>query len=109
MQPTFEPHSPLAWRREATAVSFTFSGRQVIVGVTSTAAARTVTLATALMNDSPDARVVIVKDESGAAGTNNITVATEGSETIDGSATVVISANYGVARLYSDGANWFTF
>jgi hypothetical protein len=35
------------------------------------------------------------KDESGAAASNNITVATEGSETIDGSATDVISDNYG--------------
>lgn len=31
-------------------------------------------------------RVCTVKDESGAAATNNITLATEGSETIDGSA-----------------------
>ena len=105
----FESHSPLAWRRETTAVSFTFSGRQVIVGVTDTSAPRTVTLATALMNDGPDARLVIVKDEGGAAGSNTLTIATEGSETIDGNSTATITSNYGAVRLYSDGSNWFTW
>ena len=40
----------------------------------------------------------------------NITIATEGSETIDGAATKVISSNYGSVTLYADhlGANWFT-
>lgn len=54
-------------------------------------------------------RVFIVKDGGGGAGSNNITVATEGSETIDGSSTLVISTNYAAARLFSDGTNWFTF
>ena len=105
----FEDHSPLAMRRETTAVSFTFSGRQVIVGVTDTSATRTVTLATVLLTDTPDARIVIVKDEGGAAGSNTLTIATEGSETIDGSSTVTITSNYGAVRLYSDGTNWFTW
>ena len=48
-----------------------------------------------------------VKDESGAAASNNITVATEGSETIDGSATDVISDNYGAKHYYSNGSDWF--
>ena len=34
-------------------------------------------------------------------------MATEGSETIDGSATDVISDNYGAKHYYSDGSNWF--
>jgi len=99
----------LAWRRETTAVAVTFSGRQVIIGVTDTSATRTITLATALMNDSPDARLVVVKDEGGQAGSNTVTIATEGSETIDGSATATITSNYGATRLYSNGSNWFTF
>ena len=52
-------------------------------------------------------RIYTVKDESGAAASNNITVATEGSETIDGSATNVIATNYQGVAYYSDGANWF--
>jgi hypothetical protein len=52
-------------------------------------------------------RTYTVKDESGAAASNNITVATEGSETIDGSATDVISDNYGAKHYYSNGSDWF--
>ena len=52
-------------------------------------------------------RVYTIKDESGAAASNNITVATEGSETIDGSATDVLSDNYGSKSYYSDGSNCF--
>ena len=91
-------------RRKATAGDLTTAG-ETIVGVTDTSAPRTVTLAT---DDVEAGKVIVVKDESGAAGTNNITVDTEGSENIDGAATKVISTNYGVLRLYSDGSNWFT-
>ena len=54
-------------------------------------------------------KVYIVKDESGAASVNNITLATTGGQTINGAATNVINTNYGTASVYSDGANWFTF
>lgn len=64
----------------------------------------TVTLPTAQLRPG---RVYTVKDESGDASSNNITVATEGSETIDGSATDVIATNYGAKHYYSDGSNWF--
>ena len=49
-----------------------------------------------------------VKDESGAASTNNITVDTHGSETVDGSATDTINENHGSKTYNSDGSNWFT-
>jgi hypothetical protein len=91
--------------RTATAVSAD-SAQETIIGVTDTSVARTITLK---QNDSRAGRIIIVKDESGAAATNNITIATEGAETIDGAATQVITANYGVGRFYSDGTNWFSF
>jgi hypothetical protein len=53
-------------------------------------------------------QVFIVKDEAGTAGTNNITISRAGSDTIDGGTTTVISTNYGVKKLYSTGASWFT-
>ena len=53
-------------------------------------------------------RLVVVKDAGGNAAANNITITTEGAQTIDGAATYVINANYGAARLYCDGSNWFT-
>ncbi len=46
----------------------------------------------------------IVVDESGGAATNNITVTFEGGQAVDR----VISANQGVARLYSNGTNVFS-
>jgi hypothetical protein len=84
----------------------TTTSEEVIIGITDTSAARTVTLQTA---DVVGGRVYIIKDESGAAGTNNITVDTQGAETIDGQASIDITANYGCLRVYSNGTNWFTF
>lgn len=104
--PTFQNAATAnSYDRTATAVSVQTSGGG-IYGVTDTSAARTITLATA---DTTDGLVIMVKDESGGAATNNITVDTQGAETIDGASSIAISANYGVLRMYSDGTNWFTF
>lgn len=93
--------------RTATAVSYVALTTDTIVGVTSTAATRTITLPSSATAGS--GFELIVKDESGAAGTNNITVSRAGSDTIDGATTVTISVNYGVLKVYSDGAGkWFT-
>lgn len=49
---------------------------------------------------------VTVKDISGAAATNNITINAAAGETIDGSASVVINKNYGHLELVSNGTGW---
>ena len=64
----------------------------------------TLTLASGMVTNGA---TVIIKDEGGNAGTNAITIDTEGTETIDGSSSVSISSNYGSVRLHSDGTNWF--
>ena len=51
-------------------------------------------------------RLITVKDESGNASVNNITI-TPASGTIDGQASLVISANYAAYTLYCSGSNWF--
>lgn len=89
----------------ATATSVNSTGESVI-GVTDTSSARTITIDT---DDEVAGRVLIVKDESGGAATHNITVDTEGSSTIDGASSKVISTNYGVLRMYFRNGNWFTF
>ncbi len=93
-----------ALRRTATAISIS-TDNDIIIGVTTTPV--TITLST---TDTVVGRTIIVKDESGTAGSSNITIDTEGSENIDGSATgISIVANFGSVRLYSDGSNWFTW
>ena len=52
-------------------------------------------------------RLIRVKDESGNASTQNITVS-PASGTIDGAATYVINTNYGKATFFGNGTNWFT-
>lgn len=56
-------------------------------------------------------QIFIITDESGTAGTNNITVDGNGAELIDGAATVLINVNYGVLRIYknSGGGQWKSF
>ncbi|MCP3665739.1 MAG: hypothetical protein GY696_25130 [Gammaproteobacteria bacterium] len=51
-------------------------------------------------------RTIVVKDAGGGAASYNITIDTEGSETIDGAATAVISTNYAAVTIYCDGTNW---
>lgn len=52
-------------------------------------------------------RVLIIKDISGAAATNNITISQHASEKIDGANTYVLNFNYESITLTSDGTNWF--
>ncbi|TSC92837.1 MAG: hypothetical protein CEN89_419, partial [Candidatus Berkelbacteria bacterium Licking1014_7] len=94
-------------KRTATAIDYTILASDYYIGVTSTAAARIITLpaaATAAIG-----KVYIIKDESGGAATNNITIDGNAAETIDGAATKVINANYGSVQIITDGSNWFSF
>ena len=54
-------------------------------------------------------RIIVIKDAGGAAFTNNITIVTEGSETIDGSTNLIIINNYDAVMLYSYNTNWFIY
>lgn len=60
----------------------------------------------------PSAQVIqgrsfIIKDAAGNAGTNNITIETEGAEMIDGNSNLIIDGDYNSPTLYSDGVNLF--
>jgi len=76
------------------------------VTYTGTAAVTSLTLST---SDVVAGRTLVIKDAGGNASSNNITIDTEGAETIDGQATYVINSNYGAINLYCDGSNWFVF
>jgi hypothetical protein len=76
------------------------------VTYTSTGAVTSLTLPTA---GCISGRNVVIKDAGGGATANNITIDTEGSETIDGAATAVIGTDYNSINLYCDGTNWFIY
>lgn len=91
-----------------TATSYTVLTTDTIIGVTSTASARTITLPNAALVPN---QVFVVKDQSGAAATNNITVKSTAG-TLDGVAAgtgIPINANYGSLSFYSNGTNYFIF
>jgi hypothetical protein len=51
-------------------------------------------------------KVIHIKDRDASATANPITIEGDGSETIDGSLTFVITVNYQSVTLVSDGSNW---
>jgi len=94
-----------SWRRlDVATANTTLSDQGVIQPVDTSGGAVTVTLASAATEDGAE---LIIKDEGGAAGTNAVTIATEGGETIDGNASITIASNYDPRRLYSDGSVWY--
>lgn len=87
----------------ATPISYQVLGTDAIIGVTSTAAARTITMPNASLTTGQQWEI---KDESGGAATNNITVSGNGFN-IDGAANYVISTNYGSVSIYWSGSNFY--
>lgn len=85
-------------------------GLAAIYACTDTTAERTLTISTATIALGTPSSVLklTINDESGGAGTNNITIDTEGAETIDGASSVAIVVGSGVIRLYSDGSNLYS-
>ena len=79
------------------------AGSASIYGFTDTSAPRTMILAI----PSIAGRIITVKDQSGGAATNNITVSVSGGATIDGAATFVMNTNYGSASFYDNGSSYF--
>jgi hypothetical protein len=68
-----------------------------------TTASRLLTLPTAVGRTGQQ---YAIKDETGQAGTNPITVRCTGSETIDGQSSVAIDVGYGFLGVISNGTNW---
>ena len=50
---------------------------------------------------------IVIKDSTGTAGTNAITINRAGTATIDGATSQSINSNYGSMKLICDGTNWF--
>ena len=86
------------------AVNYVVLEDDVLINITNTATPRSVILPAP--NISNIGRFFTVKDASGLAGTNNITV-TAISGNIDGLSIYEIDLNNGSATFYSDGTNYF--
>jgi hypothetical protein len=94
----------LAISETEVAANYNADETDTIIGVDSSAGTFAVTLMTANVQAG---RVYIIKDTGNNANIQNITVNTEGLETIDGAATAVINTAYGFIKVYCDGTNWF--
>ena len=82
----------------------TLSQNSFLVRVDTSGGAVTVTLPSSM----PEGKMFVIKDK-GAASTNAITIATAGSETIDGAASIQIISNHGAANLMYDGSNYLVW
>jgi hypothetical protein len=74
------------------------------VTYTVTAAVTSLTLPTA---QTIEGRTIVIKDAGINATTNNITIDTEGAQTIDGDGSLIMSTDAESVTLYCDGSNWF--
>lgn len=80
-------------------------GDQILhVTYTTTGAVTSLTLPTAQTIAN---RVIVIKDAGDNASTNSITIDTEGAQTIEGNATIVINTDGSYVKLYCDGTGWF--
>lgn len=74
-----------------------------VIFVTTSSGAISITLPTPT-----NGRLLIIKDISGQASTNNITLVRHGSESIEGlAASKLLQTNWGAWTITSDGTNWF--
>ena len=89
------------------AATYTVEGTDDILHVRFTSTGTvTITLPTV---QAVDSRVIVIKDADGNAATNNITIETEGSETIDGATNFVMNVDSMSIDLYLIESNWFVF
>lgn len=95
------------WKERAVAGNITISASDTdMVYLVDTTSARAITLPAA--NAVAAGRIYVFKDDSGTAGSNNITITRVGSDTIDKvSGNRVMSVNLGAMMIASDGvSNW---
>jgi hypothetical protein len=103
----------LAVNRTEISTTYNILSTDHIVGVSNTSSPRLVVLPDVSSSDIDTGKQYVIKDESGAAGGNNITVSGQAGQLIDGVDAVTISSNYGSVKVY--GVNgptvtgWFIY
>jgi len=94
----------ISYSRTEVTTTITASVSSTILGVTASSA---VEIRLPSAGDYDAGQYFTVKDESGLANTNNITILASGSETIDGQASIVLESPYAAVNLYSNGTDKF--
>lgn len=101
-----ESPGAMVWNLESFATSGTqsvdFTGLNLVMACDATAGNQDLSLP----SGSPAGRVVVVKKADG--GANTVTINTAGAETIDGAASLVLSAAWEKVMLIFNGTNWLT-
>ena len=94
----------ISYSRTAVTTSLTASINDRILGVSGSSA---IDIRLPSAGDYTAGQYFTVKDESGAADTKNITIRTSGSETIDGSTSIILQSPHAAVNIYSDGTSKF--
>jgi len=89
--------------RTAVSTNYTSSKDDVIIAIIDTSLPRGISINSSMVKEG---REITIKDESGNAFTNNITIKGQGGENFDGAVSLVINTDRGFKKLYCDGANW---
>jgi len=94
----------ISYSRTEVTTTITASTNSAILGVTASSAVE-IRLPSAADYDA--GQYFTIKDESGAADSNSITILTSGSQTIDGVSSIVLESPYAAVNLYSNGSDKF--
>lgn len=94
----------ISYSRTEVTTTITASTNSTILGVTASSAVE-IRLPSAADYDA--GQYFTIKDESGAADSNSITILTSGSQTIDGISSIVLDSPYAAVNLYSNGSDKF--
>jgi len=98
----------IAFNRIQTTANMTASATDYFISINTTSNPVDVRLPSATLLAS--GQTYVIKDEGGAANTNNITVYASGSQTIDGQNSVVLESPYASIQLYCNGSDkYFIF
>jgi len=85
----------------------TLAPTEHFVGVDTSTAAVTITLPTAASISS--GKQLVIKDEGGSAGINNVIIRTSDGALIDGQGSVKLQSNYAAVNLYYNGSGWHIY
>lgn len=96
--------SSAVYSRTAVSTTMTASANDVILGVSGNAA---IDIRLPSANAYSAGQNFIIKDESGAANTKNITIRTTGDQKIDGASSIVLESPYAAVNIYSNGSDKF--